>query len=438
MPNSLIDSYSKCGTLGIVAAKKLFMAMGERDVVSWNSMMGGLVKEGDLVNAHKVFDEMPERDTVSWNTIMDGYAKAGEMNVAFELFQKMPTRNVISWSVMVSGYSKAGDMEMARMLFDRMPVKNLITWTIIISGYAAKGISKDAICMYNLFEKTGLNPDDGTFVSILAACAESGMLGLGKRVHASIQRARLKSSILVFNALVDMYAKCGRLKKAMGIFNGMRNRDVVSWNTMILGLAMHGHGEDALELFLRMKLEGFKPDKVTFVGILCACTHAGLVDEGLHYFNEMEKVYRVTPQVEHYGCMVDLLGRGGRLEEACKLVTNMPFEPNTVIWGTLLGACRMHNAVALAKDVLCHLLDKDPSDAGNYSMGSNICAAAGDWDGMASLRMRMRSQGIEKPSGASSIELYDEIHEFTVSDKSHPKSDRIYHIVDSLRLHFRI
>ncbi|KAK7245560.1 hypothetical protein RIF29_40407 [Crotalaria pallida] len=433
VPNSLIDSYSRCGSVGISAAMKLFMLMEERDVVSWNSMIGGLVKIGEVDEACKLFDEMPQRDLVSWNTMLDGYAKAGEMNKAFKLFERMPERNVISWSTMVCGYSKAGDMFMARMLFDRCPVKkNLVIWTTIISGYAEKGIVKEAMLLYDKMEGVGLKADDGFLISILAACAESGMLGLGKRIHDSIKTCRFRCSTKVLNAFIDMYAKCGCLDAALGVFSGMARKDLVSWNTMIHGLGIHGHGEKALELFSRMVHEGFEPDKYTFIGLLCACTHAGLVNEGRNYFFAMEKVYGIVPQVEHYGCMIDLLGRGGHLEEAFELLNNMPMEPNAVVLGTLLGACRMHNDVDLAKAVCEHLFKLAPSDPGNFSLMSNIYAQAGDWLNVANVRMQMKSTGGQKPSGASSIEVEEEVHEFTVLDQSHPKSNDIYQMIDRL------
>ncbi|WCJ20282.1 Tetratricopeptide repeat (TPR)-like superfamily protein [Euphorbia peplus] len=430
VPNALIDSYSKCGLLGVNSAMNLFIGMKEKDTVTWNSMISGLVKAGDLSGARKLFDEMPVADTVSWNTILDGYVKAGEMNEAFGLFNRMPERNVVSWSTMVMGYCRAGDMEMARMLFDRMPVKNLVTWTIIISGFAEKGLVKEAVTLYDQMEAIRLRPDDGTLISILAACAETGLLGLGIKIHSSIERIRYKCSVNVSNSLLDMYAKCGRIEKAFTVFSGMSKKDIVSWNCILQGLAMHGHGQRALELFSRMQHEGFNPDKITLIGVLCACTHAGLIDEGLHHFNNMERDYGITPQIEHYGCMIDLLGRGGRLREACLLVQSMPMEPNAVIWGTLLGACRMHNAVGLADKVLNRL---ETSDPGNYSMLSNIFAAAGDWNSVANMRLQMKGAGVQKPSGASSIELDNEVYDFTVFDKTHPKSDMIYQTINNLR-----
>ncbi|KAK9682707.1 hypothetical protein RND81_10G090800 [Saponaria officinalis] len=345
----------------------------------------------------------------------------------------MPERNVVSWSTMVSGYVKAGDMVMGRLLFDKMPVKNQVSWTIIVSGYAEKGLTKEAISLYDEMEKAGFKLDDGTIISILSACAESGLLELGKRVHSSIKATRFRCSVAVTNSLVDMYAKCGNVKQALALFEGMSKRDLVSWNAVIQGLAMHGHGEAALKLFYRMEQEGFHPDKVTFVAILCACTHMGSVDKGVEFFNAMEKVYGLVPQIEHYGCLIDLLGRGGRLEEALRVANSMPMEPNTIIWGSLLGACRMHDAVELGGEVLKHLIKLNPDDTGNFSMLSNIYAAAGDWANVANVRRAMKSIGIQKPSGASSIELNGEVHEFTVFDKSHPKSKSIYEMIKLLR-----
>uniref|UniRef100_A0A803MEK0 Pentatricopeptide repeat-containing protein n=1 Tax=Chenopodium quinoa TaxID=63459 RepID=A0A803MEK0_CHEQI len=253
VPNSLIDSYCNFGVIGVSSARKLFVFMEDRDIVSWNSLIRGLVKGGNLKDARQLFDEMPEKDAVSWNIMLDGYVKAKDMDAAFQLFEKMPERNVVSWYTMVSGYTKAGDLDMARLLFDKMPVKNLVSWTIIISGYAGNGFTKEAISLYNEMESLGLKFDDGTIISILAACAESGLLTLGKRVRSAIVATGFRCSVAVNNALIDMYAKCGCAEKALVVFQGMSERDLVSWNTIIQGLAMHGDGVTTLKLFSRMK-----------------------------------------------------------------------------------------------------------------------------------------------------------------------------------------
>lgn len=434
VPNSLIDTYSRCGPLGVSAARKLFSMTTERDTVSWNTMISGLARAGELTEACHLFDKMPVRDTISWNAILDGYVKAGEMNAAFELFKKMPERNVVSWSTMVSGYCKAGEIDMARMMFEKMPVKSVVPWTIIISGYAQKGLAKEAVTLYDQMEEAGLTIDDGTVISILAACAESGLLGLGLKVYTSIQRTGLRCTTSVLNALIDMYAKCGSPDEALQIFNRMPEKDVVSWNIMIHGLAAHGHAEKALELFDRMKQDNFEPDVVTFVGVLCACRHGGFIDRGLGYFLKMERDYGIVPGIEHYGCLVDLLCRGGRLKEALDLIQSMPMEPNAVIWSTLFGACRVHNDSDTAVEVLGHLAELEKYDSGNFSTLSNICSAAGHWDSAASVRLQMRSSGIQKPSGVSSIDVDDEVHEFTVFDMSHAESHGIYKMVATIRM----
>ncbi|KAF5181655.1 Pentatricopeptide repeat-containing protein [Thalictrum thalictroides] len=402
VPNILIDTYSKCGTSGVDTARRLFDAMIERDVVSWNSMIACLIKVGEMGEALRLFEQMPERDIVSWNTVLGGYIKAGELNAAFELFEKMPERNSVSWSTMVSGYSKAGFMNMARMLFDKMPVKNLVHWTIMISGYAEKGLAREAISLYDKMEKAGLQLNSGTYTSILAACAESGLLALGQRVHLSVQRSWLRHDTEVCNALVDMYAKCGNLDKAMDIFDGMVKRDVISWNTMLHGLALHGHGEAALELFSRMRLEGVTPDGVTFIALLCACRDVGLVKDGHHYFSIMEKYYGIVPQVEHYGCIVDLLGRGGYLREAYELIKSMPMEPNAIIWGTLLEACRVHNDGWIAKEVVNQLVKLELSDANAYELLSNLYAATGRWDD-AKVKLQMNEEGFGGGDGDGDV-----------------------------------
>ncbi|KAI5665685.1 hypothetical protein M9H77_15538 [Catharanthus roseus] len=436
--NSLVNSYLNCGLMGFCLAEKLFSIMVDRDAVTYNCMLSGLVKVGKLDEALKLFDEMPERDTVSWNIVLDGYVRSGDLNLAIELFEKMPSRDSVSWCTLISGYSKSGDLKTARILFEKMPAKNLVAWTTIIAAYAAKGIVKEAIALYDQMQVASMKPDEGTIIGILAACAASGVLGLGERIHYSLNKSGYRCSTRVLNTLIDMYAKCGSLNGALTIFNGMEKKDITSWSTMIHASAIHGHGEMALHLFSKMKQEGFAPDRVTFIGILSACNHTGLVDEGIHLFYTMEKDYGVVPEIVHYGCMIDLLGRGGRLKEAFRLVQNMPFEPNNKIWGALIGACRKHYAVALAEEELKHLLQLDFTDSGSLSMLSSIYAISGDWNNFANARLRMRNIGCGKPSGASSVEVDNEFHEFTAMDQSHPKCDMVYEMIDGLTQHIKM
>ncbi|CAA0820267.1 Pentatricopeptide repeat-containing protein [Striga hermonthica] len=402
VPNSMIDAYSKCGPEGIQAAKKVFDVMGERDVVSYNSIITGL---------------------------------DGDMAKAFELFQKIPSRNVVSWSTIIFGFVKTGDLEMAKVLFDGMPVKNAVTWTIMISGYAEKGLGKEAIGLYHQMERENFRPDDGACISILSASAESGLLGLGKKVHRSIMKNRPKCGTVVSNALVDMYCKCGSLDQAWRIFNQIEKKDLISWNAMIHGLAIHGHGPKALQLFNEMRIQGLKPDNVTFVGVLSACSRSGLIETGISYFYSMESEYRICPRIEHYGCLIDLLGRGGRLDEAFRVLHEMPFEPNVVIWGSILAACRMHNEARLSEEVLGLLVKFEPQiNYENYNLVlSSVFASVGDWSSVANVRVMMR----QRVSGVSSIELDNRFHRFKAMDRSHRISDRIYGTVDWLNEHIR-
>ncbi|PUZ67596.1 hypothetical protein GQ55_3G448600 [Panicum hallii var. hallii] len=434
--NALIDAYSKNGVAS--DARKVFDEMPARDVVSWNTVMAAMVRQGEVAGARRIFDEIPEKDTVSWNTILDAYAKAGEAEQAFELFQHMPERNVVSWSTVVSAYCKKGDMEMARVIFDKMPTKNLVTWTIMVSACAQKGLVEEAGRLFTQMKEASVELDVAAIVSILAACAESGSLALGKRIHRHVRQRKLGRSTLVCNALMDMFCKCGCVNRADYIFDTeIVEKDSVSWNTIIGGFAMHGDGEKALDLFAQMKQQGFRPDAVTLINVLSACTHMGLVEEGRRYFTNMETDYGFRPQIEHYGCMVDLLGRGGLIAEAVDMIKSMPWEPNEVIWGSLLSACRLHKNVEYAELAVNELSKLQPSNAGNYAVLSNIYAEAGQWSDMAKARVRMKGTGSQKTAGSSWIELDEAFHEFTVGDRKHPESNQISEMVDRLSSHVK-
>ncbi|KQJ86159.1 pentatricopeptide repeat-containing protein At3g29230 [Brachypodium distachyon] len=432
--NALIDAYSKNG--GFSDASKVFEEMPRRDVVSWNSAMAAMVRQGEVEGARRMFDEMLEKDTVSWNTLLDGYTKAGDVEEAFKLFQCMPERNVVSWSTVVSGYCKKGDMEMARVIFDKMPTKNLVTWTIMVSACAQNGLVEEAGKLFTQMKEASVELDVAAVVSILAACAESGSLALGKRIHRYVRTRQLGRSTHVCNALIDMFCKCGCINRADYVFDTeIVEKDSVSWNTIIGGFAMHGHGDKALDFFAQMKLQGFCPDAVTMINVLSACTHMGFVEEGRRYFANMERDYGVVPQIEHYGCMIDLLGRGGLIKEAVDLIKSMPWDPNEVIWGSLLSACRLHKNVEYAEIAVNELSKLQPSNAGNYAVLSSIYAEAGKWSDMAKARMQMKGTGSQKSSGSSWIELDEAFHEFTVGDRKHPDSDQISEMVDRLSSH---
>lgn len=283
-----------------------------------------------------------------------------------------------------------------------------------------------------MVQEAGIEPDEYTFTSILSTCASLASLEQGKQIHAHVVKNMFGSDVFVGSALVDMYAKCGSIDDAQKVFYEMPDQNVVSWNTIIVGCARHGCVKMAQDFFHQMQRAGIKPDHVTFVGILSVCSHAGLVDEGFDYFDYMTNYCRIAPRLEHYTCIIDLLGRAGRLDEAEYLITKAPFEPNALVWRTLLGACRTHGNIDLGRLAAENLLKLEPQDAMTYVLLSNIYAAAGRWDDVSNLREIMKYRGVKKEPGCSWIEVRNKVHVFVVGDRSHPETEAIYQKLDEL------
>lgn len=363
-------------------------------------------KNSLLGSARKVFDGWPDRDIACWNSIICGYAKNGGLDEARKLFDTMPLRNVISWTALISGYSQNGRYVEAMDVFMRL-------WE-----------EKDA----------SVRPNEVTLASVLPACANLGALEMGERIELYARENRWERNMFVSNGLIEMYAKCGSLDNARRIFKEMGNgRNMYSWNSIIVGMAVHGRWKEALQLFQDLKLGGLKPDDITFVGILLACTHGGLVTQGWEVFRSMENNYGVKPKLEHYGCMVDLLGRAGLTRKAYQLIADMPMKPDAVIWGTLLGACSFHRQVELAEVAAGFLFQLEPWNPGNYIILSNTYASVGKWDGVAKLWKMKRGRQFKKTAGFSSFELNGRVHRFVVEDKSHQTSDQIYALLDQIQ-----
>jgi pentatricopeptide repeat protein len=335
-------------------------------------------------------------------------------------------RNVFVATSLVDFYVKCGNMERACSVFDGMLEKDIVSWSSMIQGYASNGLPKEALDLFFKMLNEGFRPDCYAMVGVLCACARLGALELGNWASNLMDRNEFLGNPVLGTALIDMYAKCGRMDSAWEVFRGMRKKDIVVWNAAISGLAMSGHVKAAFGLFGQMEKSGIEPDGNTFVGLLCACTHAGLVDEGRQYFNSMERVFTLTPEIEHYGCMVDLLGRAGFLDEAHQLVKSMPMEANAIVWGALLGGCRLHRDTQLVEGVLKQLIALEPSNSGNYVLLSNIYSASHKWEDAAKIRSIMSERGIKKVPGYSWIEVDGVVHEFLVGDTSHPLSEKIY------------
>eukprot|EP01018_Ginkgo_biloba_P008721 Gb_40380 [translate_table: standard] len=421
--NTMIAGYAQNGLVD--EALKLFQEMPEPNVVTWTTMVAGYANKGNFEEALNLFHKMPERDVVSWNVMIAGYAHIGHVNEALNLFQKMPERDVVSWTAMIAGYAQNGNFDEALKLFQKMPVRNVISWNAMIGGYAQNGYVEEALKLFQQMQLTGVKPDSATFANVLLACSDLAALQEGKQVHEVIIRSGFQCHIFVSSALVGMYAKCGSIDDAYKVFDKIPRRDVVSWTAMIVGYAMHGCGMEALQLFEQMQLFGIKPNHVTFVGVLSACCHAGLVDDAWHYFECMSRDYHITPAVEHYCCMVDLLGRAGRLDEAQDFINKMPIEPDAAVWGSLLAACRIHTNIELGEHVAERLLGADPENAAHYVILSNIYAAAGRWGDIEKVRKIMKDRKVKKMPGCSWIEVNNKVHTFIVGDKSHPQTQEI-------------
>eukprot|EP00253_Pinus_taeda_P001176 PITA_01176 len=397
-------------------ALKFFENMPERDLCSWTAMIQGYMQNGHTDNALELFWKMPKQDVVSWTAMISGYAQNGLIEEALEFFHKMPERDVASWNAMIAGYIQNCHVDEALKLFLKMPNHDVVSWTAMVAGFAQNGYYEESLKLFRHLQIIGLNPNASTFASILPACANLFAMAHGKQVHEDIVRNGFHSDIVVGNALVDMYAKCGCINDAQKIFNTMPTKNVVSWNTMIVGYAIHGQSKQALQLFERMQHAGTNPDRVTFIGILSACCHAGLVEDGSRYFDSMSKYYHITPTMEHFSCMVDLLGRAGYLDEAEAFINKIPIEPDANVWGSLLGACKIYNNIELGERAALHILELNPKNTAPYVLLSNIYAATSKWDEIPRLRKMMIDNGVEKKPGCSWIEVNKHVHVFLVGN----------------------
>ncbi|XP_010241372.1 PREDICTED: pentatricopeptide repeat-containing protein At3g62890-like [Nelumbo nucifera] len=427
---ALIDMYCACGFSN--HGRLIFDRISDRDIICWNTMIAGYVKCGEFTRARELFDAMPVRNVSSWNTLLDMYNKCDDLETAQCLFDEMPGRDIISWNAMISGYAKLGKCEAARRLFDEMPKRNVVSWNVLITCYVHSRQFSKALELFRMMLLSDIKPNEVTVVAILPACAHLGALDQGQWVHAYIGRSRIKMDVYVRTALIDMYGKCGSVEDAKRIFSSSVEKDTFLCSTMIEVLAMHGKAEEAFEVFSYMRSRRIKPNNVTFVGLLKACSHVGLVDTGMKYFALMSEEFGLTPRVEHFGCVVDLLGRAGHLEEAHQVIKNMPMEPHPVVWATLLSSCRIHGNLKLAEEAALHLLELEPQSCANYVLLSNIYSKAGKWDEAAKMRKIMRHRGVTKKPGCSSIEVDSVVYEFFAGDRAHPRCKEIYDMLDGM------
>ncbi|XP_010048219.1 pentatricopeptide repeat-containing protein At4g21065 [Eucalyptus grandis] len=325
-----------------------------------------------------------------------------------------------------------GGIEFARKVFDGMTKLDSVSWSAMIGGYVRLGESGDAIALFRKMQIAGVKPDEITMVLVLSACADLGALELGRWVESYVVRENVRKTVELCNALIDMFAKCGDVDSALRLFRSMSNKTIVSWTSVIGGLAVHGRGVEAVSLFDEMMASGVVPDDVAFIGLLSACSHSGLVEKGRDYFSLMTKRFGIEPKIEHYGCLVDLLCRAGLIQKAIEFVEKMPLEPNPVIWRTLINACRAHGELKLGEDITKRLIGKEPMHESNYVLLSNIYAKMSHWEKKTKIREVMDTKGMRKIPGSTLIELENEIYEFVAGDKSHDQYKEIYEMLDEM------
>ncbi|XP_068643601.1 pentatricopeptide repeat-containing protein At4g33990 [Aristolochia californica] len=432
--NALINMYAKLGCTG--EANQVFEDMTCRDLVTWNSMIAAYEQNDDPTTALKFFSGMKEcglqPDVLTLLSLASIAAQRGDTRSGrschdFVLKKGWITEDMLTGNALVDMYAKLGKVDDAKNVFDGMPVKDVISWNTIITGFAQNGLADEAIKLFHFMAKCdGIMVDQGTIVSILPAFSHVGALQQGMVIHGRTMRIGLIYDVFVGTCLIDMYAKCGRLTEANQLFSEVPRRSPVPWNAIISCNGIHGNGEKVLDMFREMQEEGVKPDHVTFVSLLSACSHAGLIDEGQKYFHDMRRVYSVEPNLKHYACMVDLLGRAGHLDAAYKFITSMPVRPDASVWGALLGACRIQGNVELGDLASANLFAIDSENVGYYVLLSNIYANVGEWNSVDRVRSLAKDKGLKKTPGWSSIEVNNRVHVFFTGNQSHPQCEDIY------------
>ncbi|KAJ4713271.1 Pentatricopeptide repeat-containing protein [Melia azedarach] len=429
--NAFVAAYAKCGSA--TSAENVFHGMESRTVSSWNALIGGHAQNGDSLKALDYFLQMkfsglePDCFTIGSLLLACTHLKSlhfGKEIHGFVLRNGLERDSFIRISLL-SLYMHCEKAPSARVLFDAMEDKSLISWNTMIAGYSRNKLPDGTLILFRRMISKGVQPCEITINSVFGACSQLSALRLGKETHCYALKASLTDDIFVACSIIDMYAKCGCIEQSQKIFNRLKDKDAASWNAIIVGYAINGYGKEAIELFENMLALGRKPDSFTFVGILMACNHAGLVEDGLKYFGRMQNSHGVKPKLEHYACVVDMLGRAGQLHDAFKLVDEMPEEPDAGVWSSLLSSCRNYGAFDMGEKVSKKLLELEPDKAENYVLVSNLYAGSEKWDDVRKVRQGMKENGLQKDAGRSWIELGGNVYTFVAGDNMLPESKEI-------------
>ncbi|CAN6331688.1 unnamed protein product [Urochloa humidicola] len=438
--HSLTTMYSYLGEP--LAARRVFDGIPHRDVVSWNSMIKAYQRAGMTAEVEGMFRSMVAEGAVAPNgvtvaVVLTACREAGNLVLGRWVEEWVRSNGMevdsLIGSALVGMYEKCGEMAEARRVFDGISDKDVVAWNAMITGYAQNGMSNEAIALFHSMREVGLRPDKITLVGVLSSCAAVGALELGAELDRYASIRGLYSNVYVGTALVDMYAKCGDLDRAIQVFGNMPCKNEASWNALICGLAFNGRGHDAIQQFELMKNEiGLQPDDITFIGVLSACVHAGLLEYGRCLFNSLTSVFKISPKIEHYSCMVDLLARAGHLEEAWDFSEKIPGKADAVMLGALLAACRKCKNVEVGERVISKIMELEPSNSWNYVVSSKIYATSDRMDDSARMIGLMRERGVSKTPGCSWVEVKGKVLEFYASAEPQHGAEDMYQLMDIL------
>lgn len=415
------------------SVRKVFDMMPKRDVVSWNTVIAGNVQNGMYEEALAMVREMGNAnlrpDSFTLSNVLPIFTEHVDVCKGKEIHGYAVRHgfdtNLFIGSSLLDMYAKCARVADSYRVFHMLPQRDGISWNSIVAACSQNGMFDEGLKFFRLMLKDDVKPGPISFSSIIPACSHLTSLHLGKQLHGYIMRAGFDDNVYIASSLVDMYAKCGKIEKAKCIFSNMELHDIVSWTAIVMGCALHGHALDAISLFEKMQMEGVRPTYVSFIAVLTACSHAGLVDEAWKYFNCMTQEFQINPGLEHYAAIADLLGRAGRLEEAYDFICSMPSEPPSSLWSPLMTACRVHKNVELAEKVAERILRVDPESIGAYVQMSNIYSAAQRWKDAAKWKVSMKQRGFRKQPACSWIEVRNRVHAFLSGDTSHPYYNKI-------------
>ncbi|XP_011007049.1 PREDICTED: pentatricopeptide repeat-containing protein At3g62890 isoform X2 [Populus euphratica] len=384
-------------------------------------LLEAYVTKSQIYYAVSIFERIPSPDVFVYNTMIRGLTM-GSIDDAERVLGEFSEENTLAKNALISGYLTEGRVDKARKMFDDMAAKDAASWSALITGYTKNGMHTEALALFQDMMVSHILPNEAALVSLLSACGQLGTLHQGRWIHAYIDKTRVLMSTKLTTALIDMYAKSGSIECGYGLFQKMAWRDVVSWGVMISAFAIYGHASKCFQLFDEMLADGIRPNKVIFVAILSACSHAGRVEEGRQYFSQMEHDFGIKPSIEHYGCMVDLLGRAGLLADAEELILSMPEQPNSIIWGSLLSACRTHNDLKRGTWAFENLMELEPTSGDRYKLAGLMFANAGEKEEATKIRKMIHEKDMETTCGSSFIEVEGAVHEFTVGYTAHNKA----------------